>query len=129
MPTFASLTVADGLATPVNHTFAPLMKDGQMATFADRSPALATAWKKITHEVTNPKNAGAAIRVKIGINDPQVATVDGSLKVVRNSSCQVVFNFSQEATDQDKKDLVAYASNYLANATVKAGVIAAEPWF
>lgn len=129
MPTFTSQTVNDGQGTPVAHTFAPLMKDGQVATFADRSPAIAAAWKKITHEVTNPKSSTAALRVKIGFNDPQAATVDGSLKVVRNSSAQVVFNFAQDATDQDKKDLVAYTLNYMGNATVKAGIIAGEPWF
>lgn len=129
MPTFTSLTVNDGQTTPVAHTFAPLSREGGVATFVDRSPAIAAGWKRIKHEVVSAQQTGAANRVKITAEDPVVATVDAQLKVVRRSTASINLNFAQDATDQERKDLVAYCINYLSNTTVKNGIIAIEPWF
>lgn len=129
MPTFASLTVNDGQGTPVAHTFAPLQKEGGVATFVDRSPLIAPGWKSIKHEVVSAQQAGASNRVKVAFSDPVVGTVDGQLTVVRKSTANVNLNFAQDATDQERKDMIAYVINYLSNVTVKNGAIALEPWY
>jgi hypothetical protein len=65
----------------------------------------------------------------LGYEQPTTAVVDGVTKRVRLSSAQVTFNFAQDATDQEKKDLVAYVTNSLSNATVKPTLYNVEPFF
>lgn len=129
MPAFTSIAINDGQGTPASHTFAPLSKEASMATFVDRSPANAVGWKKIKHEVISAKSAGAANRVKIDFADPVLATIDGVVQKVRGSSASITFNFAQDATDQERKDLLAYATNWLSNATVKTSVQNIEPFY
>jgi hypothetical protein len=38
-------------------------------------------------------------------------------------------NFAQDATDQEKKDLVAYVINHLSNATVRPSIYGQEPFY
>lgn len=129
MPAFTSISINDGQSTPVAHSFAPLNKEGSVATFVDRSPANAVGWKKIKHEVVTAKSVSAANRVKIDFIDPVLQTVDGILVKARQSSAQLVFNFAQNSTDQERKDLLAYVANWLNNATVKSSVQNIEPFY
>jgi hypothetical protein len=65
----------------------------------------------------------------MGFMTPSVAAVDGSDTVVRYSSAQVVLNVHPDSTLQERKDLLAYVSNFLANATVKTSVENLEPFY
>jgi hypothetical protein len=45
------------------------------------------------------------------------------------SSASVVFNFAQDATLQERKDLLAYIANALNDATNKAAIYNLDSWF
>jgi hypothetical protein len=65
----------------------------------------------------------------MGFMTPVVATVDGSDTVVRYNSGQIVLNVNPQSTLQERKDLLAYMANTLANATVKTSVENLEPFY
>jgi len=129
MPAIATLAINDGAATPVAHSFVPVTTDGSTAKWADKLAALPIGYSIITDEVRQPGTATAAYRRLIGFSFPILATVNGVSTKVRTSSAQVIFNFAQDSTDQERKDVVAIVSNFLSNATVKPAVQNIEPFY
>lgn len=129
MPQLAAITINDGATTPVAHTFNPVVATQGRSRVADRSPGVPSGYLTIDHEVRQPGSPDAAFRVIMGFNIPVTAVVDGSTQVVRNSSAQIQINLSQESTLQERKDLLAYMANYLANTTVKDTVYNIEPFY
>lgn len=129
MPAIAPLVLKDGQTVPADHTFGVVTTNGSSAQFAERSSASPAGYYSLTHEVGRPATPSAAHRVKLGFNIPVMATVEGVPTVVRNSSAQVVFNCSTQSTEQERKDLLAYVANALADASVKSTVQNLEPFY
>lgn len=129
MPAIANLTINDGAATPVAHTFSVVGTTGAKATWADKSGGIPTGFAKITNEVREAKSKDGAHSVIIGFELPVLATVNGVTTRARVSSAQVRFNYAQDSTDQERKDAVAYVVNALSNATVKAAAYNIEPHY
>jgi hypothetical protein len=129
MPALAALTVNDGASTPVAHTFNPVSTNGAKADWADRSPGAPAGFLRISHEVRNPGTPTAAYRMILGFNVPVSATVNGVVQVIRNSSAQVTLNFAPDATEQERKDLLAYVANTLGLATMKTSAQNIEPFW
>lgn len=129
MPAIAALTIKDGASTPVDHTFSPVTTNGSKAEWADRSPASPAAFLGITHEVRRPASATAAQRVIIGMNIPVLETINGVATVTRFSSAKVELNFANLSTVQERKDLLAYVKNFLAQASVVTSVENLEPFY
>jgi len=127
MPAIASLSISDGV--PAAHTFAPVSTTGAKAKWADRSPTIPAGYRSLSHELTEPSGSRTTYKVAIGGSNPTVATISGVDTVVRYSSFQVVLNIHPDSTLQERKDLLAYASNMLANATVKTSVENLEPFY
>lgn len=128
MPAIANLTINDGQASPVAHTFAVGTTDGQQAKWVEKSAANSLGYFPLTYSVRLSKSATGANVVEIGLSTP---TLDGTVTnaVARKSTASVRFNFSQAATQQEMKDLVAYVTNFLSNASVKAAIPALEPFY
>lgn len=126
MPAIATLTINDGQAAPAAHTFAVVGTTGQKATWADKAGGIPIGYTKLTNEVREAKSTNGAHSVIFGFEQPTMGTVNGVSQRVRVSSAQVRYNFAQDSTDQERKDLVAYTINALSNASVKAAVINIE---
>lgn len=129
MPAIAALTINDGLASPVAHTFSPVTTDGALAKWADRSPAIPSGFRILSHEILPPNGNRTVHKLTIGVMNPTVATVNSVDTVVRYSSAQVILNIHPDSSLQERKDLLAYVSNTLANATVKTSVENIEPFY
>ncbi len=129
MPAIAALSINDGLASPVAHTFSPQSTTGAKAMWADRSPSIPAGYRTISHEVADPNGSRTVHKLTFGFMTPTVVTVDGSDTVVRYSSAQVVLNVNPDSTLQERKDLLAYVANFLGNATVKTSVENLEPFY
>jgi hypothetical protein len=129
MPTLAALTINDGQTTPVAHTFSPVTSNGRKGEWADRSSTTLVGWRILSNEVLLPATASGAYRNLTLGKLPVEGTVEGTVKVVGQNSFKIEFNFRQEATDQEKKDAIAYAQNYLSNTSVKNAIIAMEPHY
>lgn len=129
MPAIAALSVNDGLASPVAHTFAPVSTTGAKAKWADRSPTIPAGYRTITHEMAEPSGNRTVNKITMGFLCPKVATVDSVDTVVRYDSAKVELNIHPESTLQDRKDLLAYVANSLGLATVKTSVENLEPFY
>lgn len=129
MPAIAALTINDGQATPVAHTFSPVTTDGSTAKWADRAPSIPAGFRTISYEVAGPNGSRTTNKLQAGFMIPVVATVNGVDTVVRYSSGQITLNIHPEATLQERKDLLAYMTNFVANATVKTSVENVEPFY
>lgn len=129
MPAIAALTINDGQTTPVARTFSPVSTNGAKGEFADRSASIPAGFATISHEVRRPANASSAQRIVIGMNVPKVETVNGVATVTRFSSAKVELNLSNLSTEQERKDLLAFVRNYLAQASVATSVTNIEPFY
>lgn len=129
MPALAALTINDGAATPVAHTFAPVTTDGSLAKWADRSPSIPQGFRTITEEVLEPSGNRTAYKITLGFYFPVVATVNGVDTVVRFGSAQVVFNMAPDSTLQERDDSLTYVINTLSHASVRTSVENLEPFY
>lgn len=129
MPAIAAVTINDGQSTPVARTFSPVTTNGAKAEWAERSSTSPAGFLGISHEVRRPASAGAAQRIIIGFNLPVVETVNGVAQVTRYSSAKVEMNFANLSTESERKDLLAYVRNFLANASVATSVASIEPFY
>jgi len=129
MPAIATLSINDGQATPVAHSFAPVTTDGSRAQWADRSPTIPAGFRTITQEVLPPNGNRTVNKLTWGFMVPVVATVGGVDTVVGYNSAQVILNIRPEATLQERKDLDAYVINTMSNASMKTSVENIEPFY
>lgn len=129
MPTLARITINDAAGTPVAHNFDPVILQGGTAKWADRSPSIPSGFRTISREVAAPVGSRSTYKVTDGFYMPEVAEVDGSDKVVRYSSGKLELNIHPESTLQERKDLHAYLTNWLANSDVKNSIFYLEPFF
>lgn len=129
MPAISNLTINDGQATPSAHTFSVNTTDGTAARWLEKSAGISIGYMPLTMSVRMAKSPTGADVVEVTLSKPTVSTVDNVSTVAYRSSASLRFNFSQSETDQGKKDLVAYVTNFLSNAAVKAAIPALDPFY
>jgi len=129
MPAIAALTVNDGLATPVAHTFSPQSTNGSVAKWADRSLSIPAGYRTISHELVEPNGNRTVNKVIWGFMCPTVVAVDGVDTVVRYNSAKVELNIHPQSSLQERKDLLAYVANTLGLTQMKTSVENLEPWY
>lgn len=137
MPTVANIVLANGEATPVNHTFVPMGRDADGGfLFEDQSPRVASTsplgWPRIrvtTQRVTEvgprANAAGLINRVTVTISLPQLETLGTSdtgltppPTVAYIDRVKTEFMLPARDTVADRKDALAYAKNVLGNANI-----------
>lgn len=127
MPAIGNLTINDGAATPVAHTFAPVGVDGSLATYADRVGGIPVGYGKITVNLREPSNGASGVykaTVKILVptleqTSPSTATgIQPAPTVAFTTAVHMDFLLPARSSQQNRKDALAYAKNLLANAVV-----------
>lgn len=80
-----NIVLADAQATPVNHTFVPVGRIGDLFWFEDQSQANAIGFWKISIQSTRPPGAvtgssskDRTFRVKLGLHEPVLETLSNS---------------------------------------------------
>lgn len=121
MPVATNIVIADAQATPVNHTFVPLGKDGNgVFWFEDQSQAAPVGYWKISVDFKRPPPAAPGqatkdryFRAKISVYEPQLEVVSNStisgiapsplIAYQMRSHCEFVS--AERSTLQNRKDL------------------------
>jgi hypothetical protein len=130
MPAVAALTIADGLASPANHTYSPQSQESGKITWEDRAPGVPAGYPAISHEIRRAGTGNLTVnQVKVGFNLPTLGSGETAQKVIRNSSGQILLNLHPESTLQERKDLLAYMANFLGIASVKTSVNDVESYW
>lgn len=124
MPAFSSITINDGATTPVAHVFAPLTLIGNEAKYTDRSTGITVAYPTVTLVTTQPSKNSRLSKVRARIVVPVMEVVNASTyngitpapTKAYEMTCDMTFFLPERCTLQQRKDIKAYAVNFLNNA-------------
>lgn len=134
MGAIANIVLNDGQTTPVAKTFAvrrvgDVGGEGNLAEWEDRSSTYYIGYNRIVLETSFPKASRPdTIRMRIRVTTPKMenvtnSTVSGVAPAPRVSYTPMfdgTFVIPTRSSLQDRKDLLAYVRNLLANAQVIA---------
>lgn len=139
MPAIGNITINDGAATPVAHTFSPTKIDSNnVAYLHDRSGGIAIGYPSIALLTKLPSPAGAGqasgsnrvirnnFKIELPILEVTSASTGSGIQPAPTLSylCGVDINFriAERSTLQNRKDILAFAKNLLSNASIVAMV-------
>jgi len=127
MTAIAALTLADGQATPVNHTFSPVNIDaGGVARWADRSSGIAIGFPVISQSLRNPTKGSRNYRMTAKVQLPVLeVTSPGTATGIQPAPTKaydllatIELVLPERSTLAQRNDLLAYVKNLLANPAV-----------
>lgn len=124
MPAFGTVTINDGLSTPVAHSFDPVVTNGADSKLADRSGGIPIGYPLILMSQKDPANGARNYRMQFNVVLPTVEAdpTTGIDKVTRTARFNGEFVLPESSTLQERKDILAYAKNLLADAVTTAVV-------
>lgn len=125
MSAIASMTINDGAATPVAHTFAPITIDALgVAKWADRVGGIALGFPVISELVRVPTKDSRNYRVTakvvlpvLEVTSPSTATgIQPAPTLAYNLIGTVEMVLPERSSLAERKNLSAFLKNFLANA-------------
>jgi hypothetical protein len=129
MTAIAAITLADGAATPVNHTFSPVNIDqAGVAKWADRVGGIALGFPVITFSLRNPTKSSRVYKVTakvvvpvLEVTSPSTATgIQPAPTLAYNLTGNLEMVLPERSTQAQRDDLRAYMKNFLASAVITA---------
>jgi len=124
MPSATAISLNDGQATPVAHSFVPAYVGSDKQVFEDRDVALTSAGRaRLISSFSSANGSRKTNRISIRFDLPTEQTIDTVTSVAYTArfSCDIVI--PEQATQAERDDLAAYIANAL-SATDIAGMIA-----
>lgn len=131
MSAIAALTIADGQATPVNHTFNPVTIDANgVAKWADRSGGIALGYPTVTMSVRQPTKGSRATKVSLKVWTPILEVTSPSTMTGIQPAPTKAYDLlatidlvlPERSTLAQRNDILAYVKNLMANSVVTAAV-------
>jgi hypothetical protein len=131
MTAIAALTLADGQATPANHTFSPVKVDAAgVAKWVDRSGGIALGYPTITLSMREPSKSSRNYRVTrkivipvLEVTSPSTATgIQPAPTLAYNMIQSTEWVLPERSTLAQRNDLIAYAKNFDATAVLTESV-------
>jgi len=125
MSAIGNIVINDGAATPVAHTFSPVgINAANVASWKDRSPAYPVGYNSLSLLLREPVNGSASRNYKMSLKLvlPTIDTSTGTPVKVYDAFASAEFVIPEQATLQNRKDLLALLKNALANAAITAAV-------
>lgn len=128
MANFAALSISDGQATPVAHTFATKSNDGRVTVFEDRATGIPVAYGKLIIRTSETSDQRV---VKCDILVPTLEAVSGAnaagftpaAKVAYQNIGKLEFRTSLRSTLQERKNIVAFVKNAAALSLISSVVV------
>lgn len=141
MASQANLTINDGQATPVAHTFYTNgagwsdSLQGLLASWVDRSPAAAVGYWKVSISFKEPnkqrKNYIVVAKSEVPVlevtSNSTVSGIAPAPTVSYNPICKTEFSIPERSSLASRKDMLAIHRNLLANAVMTSAVQDLEP--
>lgn len=132
MTAIAALTLADGQATPVNHTFSPVNIDAAgVARWADRSGGIALGYPVVTFSMRQPTKGARSYKITAKVVTPVLEVTSPStasgIQPAPTKAYDITMNVDlalpERSTLQQRKDAFAFLKNFLANAAVMQAAV------
>lgn len=113
MANFANLSINDGQATPVAHTFATKSNDGRVTVYEDRFTGIPVAYGKLiirTSETSDQRIVKCDILVPTleAVSGANAAGFTPAAKVAYQNIGKLEFRTSLRSTLQERKSIVAF---------------------
>jgi hypothetical protein len=127
MTAIAALTLADGQATPVNHTFNPVNIDSAgVAKWADRVGGIALGFPVVSFSLRNPSktNRNYKLTAKIvtpvlEVTSPSTSTgIQPAPTLAYNLTANIEMVLPERSTLAQRDDFRAYVKNFLGHAVI-----------
>jgi hypothetical protein len=129
MPAAAAVTINDGQATPVAVTFSPEVITSDVASFADRTPGVAVAYRRITVSNKFARGASKVNRAKYTVDYPVTTTVNGITTVAYTLRATVDLILPDQATTAERNNLFAFVSNGINNTAIRSSLRDLDPQY
>lgn len=119
MSQFANITINDGQASPVAHTFSTKSNDQRMTVWEDRALGVPVAYPKL---IMKTSDTPVIRKIDIGISVPTLEAVSGAntngftppASVAYIHRADVSIKLPQRGTLAERKNLYAFLKNALA---------------
>jgi hypothetical protein len=122
MSAVSDISLYDGQATPVEHTFEPVRVKDEQVIYQDKSGDVVIGWPEVILGNRLPSSSNSNYKATVRINLPITETLDGAnhetLAYTLRSSHE--FMIPNRATAAQRADLMAYAANLIATALVSS---------
>lgn len=132
MTAIAALTLANGETTPVNKTFDPVTIKNEVAQWAERSTGIALGFPIVTFSMRAPANAKGArnyrmvAKVVVPVLEVTSASTGTGIQPAPTKAYDMIANVEmvlpERSTQQQRKDIAAFARNFLGSAVVTAAI-------
>lgn len=131
-----ALTIADGAATPVNHTFSPVGKnDAGVVKWVDRVGGIAIGYPAITLAVREPTKTRRSFQVTrrvvlpvLEVTSPSTGTgIQPAPTKAYDLVVDTTYSLPERSSKLERQHLLAYAKNFDASAAMQAAVADFEP--
>lgn len=131
MTAIAALTILDGKATPVSHTFNPVNIDSAgVAKWADRVGGIALGFPIVTLSSRMPtkqsRNYKDTFKVVLPVLEITSAATSTGITPAPTLAYNLTFNgdftLPERSTLNERNDLLAYVKNFLASTVITAAV-------
>lgn len=126
-----NIVIMDGLPTPADHTFTPYQPQNGKNTPAiwyERSASTPLGWRRITLSVEAV--VSGISKVRIVVSDPVLTAIDNKCCIDANTPAvsytdfaNISFSVPFQSTEQNRKDILAYAKNLLGTTTIFDAVV------
>lgn len=127
MPQIANIVINDATSpTPVAHTFAPVSQGGSDCSLADRSGGISVGYPTISVSMSLPSKSSRLYKTRLKVALPVLENVTNSTvsgiapapTLSYTMTADMTFFMPERSTLQNRKDIIAYAKNALANALI-----------
>lgn len=130
MPQATDLVVKNGAATPVDKTFvliSPAAGDGGVAEWALKEGTISSVFPQFTAMARTTGNQSRQLRLKVRLPSSYNDTVTGKTNVDTAAEFNGTFSIPSSYPEALKPDFVAYCTNLVNTALVKAMIKDAYP--
>jgi hypothetical protein len=116
MTTIANMTLADGQASPVNHTFTAKGVRNGLAKWLDQVGGISAGMPIVTFSLREPAKSSPTTKVTMKVRLPTLETSPSFLvpTVAYENFAVIDFVCHQRSTLAERKDLLAFVKNLLA---------------
>lgn len=127
MPAIAAITLADGQAAPVNHTFTvarPQNGDSKPSEWRDLTNTVRSQQVTLTGVLRKATGNQSRDKVSMAVLLPIVRNNSaGVAETIDTASCRIEFTLPNSLNAQERKDLLAYAKGFIANGQIPSLVV------
>lgn len=130
MTAFASITINDGQATPVAHTFNAQSLVNDVALWEDRVTGVPVGYPKVSAFIRRPTKTNRNYKVTFKLSRPVLNVTSPSTgsgiqpapSKAYDCFCSIDFVLPEASSLESRKDILAYAKNFLALSMVTSYV-------